>query len=349
MRHNWKDILVAPSSTIQDVLKVIDLGCFQLAIVTDESGCLLGTVTDGDIRRALIAKKSLDTPVSNIMFTEPTVGQVNTSREKLLLLMHEFELSAIPLLDEGRVVGLETLHQILQQKKYDNPVCLMAGGFGTRLKPLTNNCPKPLLKVGDRPILETVLLSFINSGFQRFYISTHYFPEMIREYFGDGSKWGVLIEYVHENEPLGTAGALGLLPKDLPDLPIIVMNGDILTKVDIEGLLDFHYVNNANATMCVREYEIKIPYGVVESEGNSIINMVEKPTQRFHINAGIYVIGKEIIDSVAKNEYIDMPCLLKRHLNNRVLLYPFHEYWLDIGQQDDFKRAQLDIKNLGYI
>lgn len=349
MSHNWKNILVPPSATIQNVLEIIDIGCLQLAIVTDDKHYLLGTVTDGDIRRALIAKKSLDTPVSDIMFTEPTIAEINTPREKLLILMDELELSAIPLLDKGRVVGLETIHQIIHKKKYENPVFLMAGGFGTRLKPLTDTCPKPLLKVGGKPILETVLNSFIKAGFQNFYISTHYLPEMIRDYFGDGQQWGISIHYVHESIPLGTGGALGLLPKDLPKLPIFLINGDVLTKINLEEVLNHHNKNNACATMCVREYEYQVPFGVVESDGSHIKRMVEKPIHRFHVNAGIYVISPEIVGSVEKNEVIDMPTLLERHLHKQVLMFPFHEYWLDIGRMDDFKKAQLDIKTLGLL
>lgn len=349
MNQNWKNILVSPSATIQEVLEVIDIGCLQLAIVIDEKYHLLGTVTDGDIRRALIAKKHLDTPVSNIMFTEPTVAEINTPREKLLLLMDELELSAIPLLDSGKVVGLETLHQIMRKTKYDNPVFLMAGGFGTRLKPLTDNCPKPLLKVGGRPILETVLISFIKAGFKDFYISTHYLPEMIREYFGNGKQWGVSIKYIHENTPLGTGGALGLLPKNLPDLPVFIINGDVLTKINFEDVLIYHNENNACATMCVREYEYQVPFGVIESDGAKVKSMVEKPTHRYHVNAGIYVINPEIVRSVHRNEVIDMPTLLERYLHNDVFMFPFYDYWLDIGRMDDFNRAQIDIKTLGLL
>jgi NDP-sugar pyrophosphorylase family protein len=196
--------------------------------------------------------------------------------------------------------------------------------------------------------LETVLLSFIKAGFHNFYISTHYLPEMVLEYFGDGTKWGISINYVHEEQPLGTGGALGLLPKNLPELPIIMMNGDVLTKVDLEALLAFHNDNNANATMCVREYEYQVPFGVIESEGNTIKSMVEKPIQRFHVNAGIYVVGRQIIEEVNNNEVVDMPTLLERYLDNKVLMFPFHEYWLDIGRMDDFKRAQVDFKTLGF-
>lgn len=347
MSYNWQNILVSPSASIKDVLKVINEEGLQLALVVDAENYLLGTLTDGDIRRALIDDKPLETLVSGIMFTAPTVVSNETPRSQILAIMDRKGLSSIPILNEGKVVGLETLHKIIHKKKYANPVFLMAGGFGTRLRPLTDNCPKPLLKIGEKPILETVLIRFINAGFHDFYISTHYLPEMIKEHFGNGDKWGVKIEYVHESEPLGTGGALGLLPDNLPDLPIIVMNGDVLTKVNLEDLLAFHYENNATATMCVREYEYQVPFGVIESEANTVISMVEKPIQRFHVNAGIYVISREIIDGVKVNEVVDMPSLLERYLNKNVLMFPFHEYWLDIGRMDDFNKAQIDIKMPG--
>jgi dTDP-glucose pyrophosphorylase len=348
MSHNWENILIGPSTTIQQALKVINDEALQLAIVVAENNQLLGTVTDGDIRRALIQGKPLSHHVSEIMYKSPTIAPSNTPRAELLKLMEAKQLSSIPLVDDGTVVGLEKLHKLLHKTVYDNPVFLMAGGFGTRLRPLTDNCPKPLLKVGDKPILETVLLSFVEAGFKRFYISTHYLPEMIREHFGTGEKWGVSIEYIHESEPLGTGGALGLLPKGLPDLPIILMNGDVLTKIDLEALLAFHNKHDADATMCVREYEYQVPFGVIESDGYQIKSMVEKPTQRFHVNAGIYVVSRKIVEQVNNNEVVDMPTLLERYLDGKVLMFPFHEYWLDIGRVDDFNRAQIDIKTLGF-
>lgn len=347
MSHNWKNILVLPSVNIRNVLKVIDKEALKLALVVDDDETLLGTVSDGDIRRALINNQSLDTLVTEIMFKAPTTAPYDTPRAEILKLMDEKELISIPLLKNGKVFGLETLHHVMHKTKFDNLVFLMAGGFGTRLRPLTDNCPKPLLKVGDKPILETLLLSFIKSGFHNFYISTHYLPEMIREHFGTGEKWGVNITYVHENQPLGTGGALGLLPKDIPDLPIMVINGDVLTKIDFKSLLDFHTSKNANATMSVREYDYQVPFGVIESEGYQIKGMVEKPVHRFHVNAGIYVISQSIVKSVKENEYIDMPTLLERYLDDNLLMYPFHDYWLDIGRMDDFNRAQNDIKTLG--
>ncbi|MGR5287480.1 nucleotidyltransferase family protein [Vibrio maritimus] len=347
MSHSWKKILVTPSESIRTVLKIIDQQALKLALVVDHQNRLLGTVSDGDIRRAILNDASLEDEVSSIMNTQPTTSDVSMTRESILSLMEKKELHAIPILSNQVVVGLETLHGLLHKPQYDNPVFLMAGGFGTRLKPLTDNCPKPLLKVGERPILETVILSFIRAGFTNFYISTHYLPEMIKEVIGDGSRWGIKVQYIHEEKPLGTGGALGLLPPDLPDLPVIVMNGDVLTKVNFEEVLAFHNSKQSTATMCVREYEYQVPFGVIEADGFKITNLVEKPTYRFHVNAGIYVLNKSQISKVKKGEYLDMPTLFESLIGNGAYVFPFHDYWLDIGRMDDFRRAQTDIVTLG--
>ncbi|MGD8172520.1 nucleotidyltransferase family protein [Vibrio sp. TRT 21S02] len=347
MSHDWKKILVSACDRVHEVLKVIDAQALKLALVVDSDGCLLGTVSDGDIRRALINGTPLEQPISVVMNESPTTARVGVSRNDLLTLMEQREIHAIPILDNGKVIGLETLHGLLHKPQYSNPVFLMAGGFGTRLKPLTDNCPKPLLKVGERPILETVILSFVRSGFKNFFISTHYLPEMIHAALGNGEKWGISIKYIHEDVPLGTGGALGLLPDDIPDLPVIVMNGDVLTKINFEDLLAFHTKQKSIATMCVREFDYQVPFGVVEAENMKITGLVEKPTYRFHVNAGIYVIDKAVISKVVKNEYLDMPTLFESLIGKQTHVYPFHEYWLDIGRMDDFKRAQIDILTLG--
>lgn len=347
MSHDWKKILVSPEETIRSVLRTIDQQAFKLALVVDEQNRLLGTVSDGDIRRAILKGASLEDFVSSVMYLSPATADVGMTRESILALMEKKELHAIPVLNNGAVVGLETLHGLLHNPQYNNPVFLMAGGFGTRLKPLTDNCPKPLLKVGERPILETVILSFIRAGFSNFYISTHYLPEMIREQIGNGDKWGVSIKYIHEEEPLGTGGALGLLPESLPDLPVIVMNGDVLTKVNFEEVLAFHNKMESKATMCVREFEYQVPFGVIEDQDLRVTDIVEKPTYRFHVNAGIYVVNRDVISNVEKGKYVDMPTLFGSYIGNDAFVYPFYEYWLDIGRMDDFKRAQVDILTLG--
>ncbi|NVK31267.1 MAG: CBS domain-containing protein [Gammaproteobacteria bacterium] len=344
MNYKWRDVLLGSNASIEEAVRVIEKGSLRVALVVTEQGHLLGTVTDGDIRRALLKHIPLTNKVEEIMHRKPKVADVDTPRETLRAMMEHEDLLSIPLLDNGKLVGLETLQHILKRNRIENPVFLMAGGFGKRLSPLTDNCPKPLLKVGDKPILETILDGFIQSGFYRFYISTHYKSEMIRGYFGDGSKWGVEIEYVHEESPLGTGGALGLLPQDLPKLPLIMMNGDIMTKVDYAALLDYHNDNNCVATMCVREYEYQVPYGVIEIQGNRITGMVEKPVHKFFVNAGIYVISRELVQSIDSNTIIDMPTLLEKQLKQDkvVSMFPLHEYWLDVGKMNDFERAQRD-------
>ncbi|ABU69678.1 MULTISPECIES: nucleotidyltransferase family protein [Vibrio] len=350
MSHEWKNVLLTPTATILEALEIINREALRVALVVDEHQHLLGVVTDGDIRRGLLSNLPLTDPIAMVMNTNPTTASVGTEREELIDLMESKGILSVPLLKNAQVVGLETLQGALCRPKYENPVFIMAGGFGTRLKPLTDTCPKPMLKVGGKPILETLIRNFIKAGFQNFYISTHYMPEQIENYFGDGTDLGVNITYVHEDEPLGTGGALGLLPDDLPKgLPLIMMNGDVLTKVDFQRLLDFHNENQADATMCVREYDYQIPYGVINGEGNKITSMVEKPIQRFFVNAGIYVVSPQVINSVPQNHKIDMPTLLEQHMEqrNNILMFPIHEYWLDIGRMDDFNRAQADIHSLG--
>lgn len=344
--EDWQSILISPETSMAETIAVIDKGAMQLALVVDNERQLLGVVTDGDIRRALIKHVAMDAVIADVMNTNPIVAKRGTSKSQLLNTMNRKGLSAIPLVENDVVVGLETLQKIVERSHYDNPVFLMAGGFGTRLRPLTDNCPKPLLKLGGKPILETILENFILAGFHRFYISTHYMPEMIQEYFGDGEKWGVSIEYVHEESPLGTGGSLGLLPDNLPELPIIMMNGDLLTKVDFAHLLDYHLEQTSIATMCVTEYEYQVPYGVIESQGNKITHMVEKPMQRHFVNAGIYVVNPELIQRVEVNQAIDMPTLLEQQIekDEDVTIFPIHEYWLDIGKMPDFNKAQIDVE-----
>ncbi|OLQ86151.1 alcohol dehydrogenase [Vibrio panuliri] len=352
MSHSWKNVITKPNCTLRDALEIINSEALRVALVVDDDFVLKGVIADGDVRRALLRGIGLDDCVDVVMNRTPKTVAATTSKEEIIRIMNESDFLFMPIVDKDNVlVGLETLHSALSTSpKYENPVFIMAGGFGTRLRPLTDSCPKPMLKIGDKPILETVIRSFIKAGFENFYISTHYMPEQIQSYFGDGSTLGVSITYVHEEHPLGTGGALGLLPKSLPkDLPLIMMNGDVLTKVDFQRLLDFHMDSEADATMCVREYEYQIPYGVINGEGSKIVGMVEKPIQRFFVNAGIYVVSPRVIQSVPANYHIDMPTLLEEHMHSRdkIMMFPIHEYWLDIGRMDDFNRAQADIHTLG--
>jgi len=346
---SWKSVLVRPGTSLEEAIATLDRGALRIAIVVDEQDRLLGTLTDGDVRRALLKHFPLDIPVGEVMCATPQTAQRDWSRERVLAVMESTQLLQLPVVDtDGRVVGLETLHGLLEKRLLNNPVFLMAGGFGTRLHPLTHDCPKPLLKVGDKPILELILESFIKEGFHRFFISTHYLPEMIKEHFGDGTRWGVSIRYVHEEEPLGTGGALGLLPHHEIDEPLFLMNGDLLTTLNYRGLLDFHKEHDSIATMCVREYEYQVPYGVIQSDEHRILSMVEKPIQKFFINAGVYVLSTELVKSVEPGTRVDMPTLLSQQIDkgNEVSMFPLHEYWLDIGRHEDFQRANGEYKGI---
>ncbi len=337
----WQQALVGPESTVREAIETIDAAGLQIAIVADEDGRLLGTVTDGDVRRAILRGTSLDAAVGEVMNENPTTAREHDDRETLLRLMRQRNLHQIPLLDATwRVVGLEVLDRLLQPTRRANAVVLMAGGLGSRLSPLTDSTPKPLLHVGAKPILETILEAFVEHGFGRFYLSVNYLAEQVEAHFGDGSQWGVEIEYLRERDRLGTAGALSLLP-ERPTGPLFVMNGDLLTRLNFTRLLDFHAEHAATATMCVREYEMQVPYGVIETRDHRILDIHEKPTERYLVNAGVYVLQPETIDLVPPGEFFDMPDLFKELIRQRqkTAAFPVREYWMDIGRVEDFDRA----------
>tara|TARA_B110000008_G_scaffold278511_1_gene322545 strand:- start:343 stop:1389 length:1047 start_codon:yes stop_codon:yes gene_type:complete len=347
--QNWKKTILKKDNKMKDAIEILNSESLRIVMVVDNHHKLIGTITDGDIRRALLRHLSMDSLLSEFMYKEPTVSLVDENRDNILKKMQDLDLPQIPLVDHNnKVVGLETLHHILKNDKYDNPVILMAGGFGKRLKPLTDSIPKPLIRIGTKPILQSILEQFISSGFHNFYISTHYKAEMVREFFGDGSKWNVNINYIHEEHPLGTAGGLGLLPNDIIDLPIILMNGDLLTKIDFKELLSFHIKHNSEATMCVREYDFQVPYGVVKAKDYRIISIEEKPKYSFFINAGIYVLNPSMMKDLDGKIYEDMPNLIERKINNsgQINMFPVYEYWLDIGHLNQLDQAQQDINNL---
>ncbi len=349
MSKNWEKVVLSPEHSVRDALTVINEEALRVCLVVDDARHLLGVLTDGDVRRAILNNVSLTQSVTAVMNRTPITVSARLTRAQLLATMQARSVLSLPVVDDaGKLIGLETWEQAAKAQSYDNPVFIMAGGFGTRLRPLTDNCPKPMLKVGDKPILETLLNQFLKAGFKNIYISTHYMPEQITNYFGDGSAWGANIRYVYEETPLGTGGALGLLPADIPALPLIMINGDVLTTVDFNRLLDFHNKYKPVATMCVREYDYQVPYGVISGDGHRILEMQEKPIQRYFVNAGIYVVSPELFMNVPRQERIDMPTLLEQQIaeQEEVLMFPIHEYWLDIGRMDDFHKAQLDIKGL---
>jgi dTDP-glucose pyrophosphorylase len=343
--YNWKKTIISLNASIKDAVEVLTKEALRIVMVVDLDGKLAGTITDGDIRRALVNGFCMSTLAADIMKTDPVTATINDDRDKILDMMSKKGLLQIPILDsKNRIVGLEVLNRIISKGTYNNPIFLMAGGYGTRLQPLTNDTPKPLLNVGSRPILETIISQFVKSGFYNFYISTHFKSELIKDYFKNGELFGASIKYIDENEPLGTAGSLGLLPDNLPDSPIIVMNGDLLTKVDFHNLLDFHNKNTAIATMCVREYDFQVPFGVVNINENKVNKITEKPVHSFFVNAGVYVLNRELIGDIDGESKLDMTDLLAKEANKRgVGAFLIHEYWLDIGQMSEYEQANRDI------
>jgi dTDP-glucose pyrophosphorylase len=343
---DWRAALVSPDTPIKDVLQVID--AVRIGVVVDGDRRLLGTITDGDIRRGLLRQLSLDQPVSAIMHTTPHVASARLSRAEIRQLPEASLFRFLPVVDDdNQVVGLEGVVAMVSPQLSSNLVVLMAGGKGTRLRPLTETVPKPMLKVGARPLLETILLHIAEQGFNHFLISVNYHAEMITQHFESGRRWNVDIAYLHEDRQLGTAGALSLI-RERPDKPFVVMNGDLLTKVDLLHLLDYHAETNALATMCVREYDLQVPYGVVNIEANRIRSIEEKPVHRFFVNAGIYVFSPEVLDLIKPDTDLDMPALFDRIIEtgNRPAVFPIREYWLDIGKLDDFHRANVEFSEV---
>jgi dTDP-glucose pyrophosphorylase len=347
MRH-WNKILIGPETSILNAIEVIDKEGSRAALVVNKKNYLLGIVTDGDIRRCILNKIDLNQPIHKIMNCKPTVAYLGESREKMLALLQSAVLLHLPILDEDHcVVGLETLDSLMNAMRCDNLVVVMAGGMGQRLHPLTLDTPKPLLKIGEKPVLQILLENFIKSGFHHFCFAVNYKAEMIKDYFGNGERWGVSINYVEETKRLGTAGALGLLT-EVPQQSIFVINADVITTLDFQGLLKYHEEMRADATMCIREQEHVMLYGVVERdvETQFLTNIVEKPVRQFFVNAGIYILTPKVFKLVEHDTFCDMPDLLMSCLecSYKVATFPIKEYWLDIGQHQDLQKAHLDFE-----
>jgi dTDP-glucose pyrophosphorylase len=337
----WRKTVIPPEASLRDAIASLERSKGQIALVL-RGDALAGVVTDGDIRRALLGGADLSTPITAVMNPSPTSAPVATARWRLLNRMREASLHQLPLVDpSGRVVDLVSLDELAGVVKRPNAVVVMAGGLGTRLEALTSEVPKPMLKVGNRPILESILESFIDQGFRTFYFAVHYQAEIIVNHFRDGGAWGVSIEYLQEKEQLGTAGALSLLPR-IPSAPVVVMNGDILTRVDVNEILEFHDRQGATATMAVREYEIRVPYGVVSTTGSAISGIVEKPVHHYLVNAGIYVVAPEALAHIPAEQYFDMPMLFEKLIAGGMATaaFPVRDYWLDVGRIEELERAR---------
>lgn len=335
------DTTVYSGTNIRDVLERIDNKASSFALVIDRDNVLIGTVTDGDIRRGLLKGLNLLDSIDLCMNRDYKFITTLDKKQKAYSIARQFNLKNIPVLShEKKIVDILQFSSSNIKNRIENPVVIMAGGKGMRLRPYTESCPKPMLKVGNKPMLEILLERCIDSGFNKFFISVNYLKNQIIDYFEDGAKWGVYIKYLDETKPLGTAGSLKLLPNI--EQQFIVINGDVLTRLDLAELLDFHIKNNYFATMGVREYETTIPFGVAITEGDKLIDFQEKPKQSHLVNAGVYVLDPSVLDLIQVSENIDMPSLLQRakQVGNPVAVHQIHEFWMDVGHPEALKQAE---------
>lgn len=341
---NFQELFIAPDGTVADAVQMLERNSQKICLVTD-SGKLIGTVTDGDIRRGLLRGVTINASVTEVMNANPRVAAEESDRDQLRALMTEQGLLHMPVIDKNSTLtGVITLNELVgKDSKFDNWIVLMAGGLGERLRPLTETTPKPLLQIGDKPLLQSILESFTEQGFCNFFISVNYHADAIKRYFGNGEAWGVNIRYLEEESRMGTAGALALLP-ETPTAPLIVMNGDLVTRTSFKDLLDFHVEQKSTATMCVREYDFQVPFGVVAIDEHRITSIDEKPVHRFFVNAGIYVLDPKVVTGISKGARTDMTQVFDGVIadGGETAAFPIHEYWLDIGRIDDLERAQSD-------
>lgn len=347
-----RQLCLDPANSLRECINRLNTGEKGIVLVTDAAGRLLGTITDGDVRRAILGGQDLDASLGELLAAksssaaQPVTAPLDQGRAELLRLMRERYVRQIPLLDDqGRVAGLVTLADLLPDQGCGLEAVIMAGGQGSRLRPMTETLPKPMLPVGEKPLMEHIVEQLREAGVQKVNVATHYLPEKIKEHFGDGSGFGVRLSYLNEERPLGTAGALGLM--EPPRETLLVINGDILTRVDFQAMQDFHREQNALITVGVRRFEMSVPYGVVEGEGGFVTSLQEKPSLSFFVNAGIYLLEPGCFAYLPAGRRMDMTELIQAVLaeGERVASFPIHEYWLDIGQHQDYLRAQEDHKN----
>ncbi|MDH4262379.1 MAG: nucleotidyltransferase family protein [Spirochaetia bacterium] len=345
---SFNKILLPPNATIRKALEIIDTGAMKITLIVDENQKLLGTLTDGDIRRGLLKGMKLDDTIDGIYNITPVTCGINDSKEKILQVAVVQKLYQIPIIDnEGHIVGISEVDQLLRHQSRSNKVVLMAGGLGTRLSPLTDTVPKPMLHVGKKPILETIIESFIKYGYTDIILSVNYKSHLIEEHFGDGTSFGAKIQYVHESKRMGTAGALGLMRENLTE-PFFVMNGDLLTNINFEHMHDYHLSHESVATMAVREYDFQVPYGVVNVKDAKITSIEEKPVHKFFVSAGIYMLSPESLKNLPHDEFFDMPTLFERLIAKRenTFSFPIREYWLDIGRMSDYEKANNEYREV---
>ena len=338
----WHRAIMSASGTVQDAIKSLEKSSLQIVLVCDESGVLHGTITDGDIRRAILRGVSLERPSSEVINPDPITVSPDVKREAVLQMMNEKVLRQIPVVDaRGELVDLHLWDHMVTNDPIENIMLIMAGGRGTRLGHHTRKCPKPMLEVGGKPMLELIIERAHARGLRKFVISLNYLGHMIEDYFGDGHNFGVEINYLKEDQPMGTAGSLSLLSPH-PTMPFLVTNGDVISDINYDEILAFHAEHKAMGTMAVRHHEVKNQFGVVLTEGDTIKGFEEKPIYRSIINAGVYAFAPTVIELLGKKEHCDMPALFERIISRgeRAIVYPLHETWLDVGRPEDLLAAQ---------
>lgn len=339
--ERWRQAILPPHATIEQAIRNLDQVAIKIVLVVNKTAELEGTISDGDIRRGLLKGLDLNSPIASVVHRNALVVPPEMGRDVVMQLMVANKIQQIPVVNEQRhVVGLHLWDEITTPPVRPNRMVIMAGGMGTRLRPHTENCPKPLLPVAGKPMLEHIIERAKLEGFSHFVLALHYLGHMIEDHFGDGERLQVRIDYLREQSPLGTAGALGLL-NPRPDAPFVVTNGDVLTDIHYGELLDFHVRHDAAATMAVRVHEWQHPFGVVQTQGINIVGFEEKPVARSHINAGVYALDPDALSVLSEDAHCDMPTLFERlqAKAKRTVAYPMHEPWLDVGRPDDLSRA----------
>ena len=338
-----KTICISEGDIVRTALQVLSDTGVQITLIIDKDGKLVGTVTDGDIRRGLLKGKELDEPITAIMNPSPRRLEEGAEPASIIEYMRTQDIQHLPIIDEkGCLIRLHMIRPVNQHKVSDIPVVIMAGGLGSRLRPLTDNCPKPMLELGKKPILERILVSLVAQGFTNYYFSVNYLADVIENYFGDGRRWGVKIQYLYEPKKLGTAGALGAI-EEMIDTPIIVQNGDLITDLNYCDMVDAHIKGGYSATMGVRRIQTNVPYGVVQTNEDGVISgFAEKPNIEHNINAGIYCLSPKAHKNIEKDTYLDMPTLFEAlsDANDLCSAYQIVGTWLDIGTPDELARAQ---------
>jgi dTDP-glucose pyrophosphorylase/predicted transcriptional regulator len=339
-----KQIKISSNATIKTALKVISRGGLQIAVVVDKNEKLLGTLTDGDIRGGFLKGLNLSSSIKSIFFKKPLTVKKNVNKKKILEIALLKKIYQIPVIDNSnKVVGIYVLDELIKSRNKSNLVVIMAGGRGVRLRPLTKNIPKPMLKVGNKPIIQNILEKFRDNDYKNFLISVNYKSKIIKDYFGDGAKFGVNIQYIEEKTRLGTAGSLSLI-KNITK-PFFVINGDLMINLDFEKMMSFHYDHNSMATMCVKEYNFNSSYGEVKLKNENIVSIDEKPKHKYYINGGLYILDPKCLSFVPKKFY-DMPTLFKKIISKKykTVSFPLNENWIDIGKMEDYKLAMTQFK-----